>query len=264
MKDIWGRRRALKQKLRDRENVFGAWTSLGHASITEIFSQSGVDFIGIDIEHSTISEAESQQIIAASQAHQLLCLPRIATHNQEVSKRLLDAGADGLIFPMVDTATQARQLNAWCKFPPQGNRSFGVSRAHGYGFHFDAYAKQWNDASIIIVQIESVKAVENIKQIVSCDDIDGVMIGPYDLSGSLGVPGELNHPQLKEATQHVIETCKTHQKACGSQIIEPTQKVIQNVLSEGYTFVVLASDVFLLWKWSAKMKEILSELRHGK
>ncbi|MCX5704276.1 MAG: aldolase/citrate lyase family protein, partial [Candidatus Omnitrophica bacterium] len=221
MLEIQKRRESLKKKLRRRKPIFAAWTSLGHPSITEIFSRSGVDFIGIDIEHSTISQEQAQRIIAASQASGSLCLPRVASHNMEMIKRLLDSGADGIIVPMVNTADEARRLVSWCKYPPEGIRSFGISRAQGYGFDFDSYTKEWNSVSSLIVQIESITGVDNIEEILNINGIDGAMVGPYDLSGSLNVPGELDHPDVRKAAKHVINACRKFGKACGTQIIEP-------------------------------------------
>jgi 2-dehydro-3-deoxyglucarate aldolase len=260
MKQLNESRYALKKKLRDRQRVFAGWTSLSHPSITEIFARSGVDFIGIDIEHSTISQEQSQRIIAACHANETLCLPRVASHNMEAMKRLLDSGADGIIIPMVSTQEEVEQLILWCKYPPLGRRSFGIARAQGYGFDFDDYAENWNDASILIVQIESIPGVENIDKILSFNEVDGVMIGPYDLSGSLEIPGKLDYPQVVEASKKVIEACAKYGKACGTHIIEPDMENLENAFSTGYTFVVLASDVFLLWKWSERIGGIIDRL----
>lgn len=261
MIDLSKRRLNLKTKLRNRQNVFAAWTSISHPSITEIFTRSGVDFVGIDIEHSTISQEQSQRIIAASQACGTLCLPRVASHNMEMIKRLLDSGADGIIVPMVNTPEDVERLISWFKFSPVGNRSFGIARAQGYGFDFEEYAKNWNFSSSLIVQIESIQAVENINKILSFEEIDGAMIGPYDLSGSLGIPGQLDHPRVVEAGKKVIAACTRYGKACGTQIVEPDIKSVENAFSQGYTFIVLSSDIFLLWKWSENMGKIITTLR---
>jgi 2-dehydro-3-deoxyglucarate aldolase len=261
MNKINKKRFSLKSKFRDRKKVFAAWTSLSHPSITEIFTQTDVDFVGIDIEHSTISQEQSQRIIAACHARGKLCLPRVASHNMEMIKRLLDSGADGIILPMVNTPKEAKQLISWCKFIPEGIRSYGIARAQGYGFEFQDYIKNWNMCSSLIVQIESIEGVENIDKVLSCKEIDGVMIGPYDLSSSLGVPGELENPKVFQAEEKVIAACAKYQKACGTQIIEPDLDRVDKALSAGYTFVVLASDVFLLWKWSENMNNIINELR---
>jgi 2-dehydro-3-deoxyglucarate aldolase len=255
------KRQLLKYKFRSRQKVFAAWTSLAHPSITEMFTRSGVDFIGIDIEHSTISQEQSQRIIAACQANDTLCLPRIASHNMEMIKRLLDSGADGVIVPMVDTPDEVERLISWCKYPPLGKRSFGIARGQGYGFDFEDYTREWNGSSSLIIQIESVRGVENIERLLSYEEIDGAMIGPYDLSGSMGIPGQLDHPLVVEAGRKVIDACMKYCKACGTQLIEPDEVGITNAFRSGFTFVVLASDIFILWKWAAGMKGMMEGLR---
>lgn len=261
MKELIERRRKLRAKFRRRETIFGGWTSFGHPSISEIFASAGLDFIGIDIEHSTINQEQAQRIIAACQGSGTLCLPRIASHNMEMIKRLLDSGADGMIVPMVNTPKQAQQLIEWIKYSPRGNRSFGVARAQGYGMEFARYTKTWNEVSTFIIQVESVEGVENIDEILALPEIDGVMVGPYDLSGSLRIPGQIDHPKVKAACQKVIRACVRHKKSCGTQVIEPDQNSIRRALASGFNFVVLASDVFILWKWAERMKQCISEAR---
>ena len=241
--------------------VFGAWTSLGHPSITEIFTAAGVDFIGIDLEHSTISQEQAQRIIAAAQAGGAACLPRVASHNGEQIKRLLDSGADGVIVPNVSTRAEVEQCIGWSKYPPIGARSYGVSRAHGYGAGFARYAADWNARSSLIIQIESVAGVAAIDELLRYEAVDGVMIGPYDISGSMGIPGQLDHPRVTEACARVIEACRRRRKACGTQVIEPTADAVTAALAAGYTFVVLASDVFILWKWSERMRGLIAAVR---
>lgn len=261
MLDVTQRRLQLKTKLQKRQRVFAAWTSLFHPSITEIFTRIGVDFIGIDIEHSTINQEQSQRIIAAAQARGSLCLPRVASHNPEMTKRLLDSGADGIIVPMVSTVSETQEIISWCKYPPLGKRGYGVARAQGYGFDFEEYTKLWNKSSSLILQIESIEGVNNIEAILSFDEVDGVMVGPYDISGSLGIPGELGHKKVLEASRHVIEACRKFKKSCGTQITEPDVKRVKGAFSSGYTFVVLSSDIFLLWKWAEGMKALTKSLR---
>lgn len=255
------KRRNLKTRLRERKRVFAGWTSLSHPSITEIFARSGVDFIGIDIEHSTISQEQAQRIIAACQANGTPCLPRIASHSMEEIKRLLDSGADGIIAPMVDTPEEVERLISWCKYPPLGKRSFGIARGQGYGFDFPDHTKGWNESSTLIIQIESIRGVENIDKMLSYPEVDGAMIGPYDLSGSLGIPGQLDHALVAEAAKKVIDACARHGKACGTQIVEPDPRNMQAAFTAGYTFTVLASDIFVLWKWSEKTGALITEAR---
>ena len=251
----------LRARLRDRGAVFGAWTSIGHPSITEIFTAAGVDFVGIDLEHSTISQEQSQRIIAASQAGGAACLPRLSSHNAEQARRLLDSGADGVIVPNVASAAQIKEIVSWVKYPPLGARGYGVARAQGYGMNFAEYAAGWNERSIVIIQIESIRAVEAIDELLAHEAIDGVMVGPYDISGSLGIPGQLTHRRVTEACDRVVEACRRHSKGCGTQLIEPTGANVQESFEQGFTFVVLSSDVFLLWKWSERMRGLIQPLR---
>ncbi len=248
----------FRARLKNRSAIFGGWTSLGHPSITDMLAQSGVDFIGIDLEHSTISLEQSQNIIARAQAAGLVCLPRVSSHNAEQIKRLLDSGADGVIVPMVNSKAEAQKIVEWCKYPPLGKRSYGVARAQNYGKDFEAYTSAWNERSTVIIQIESIEGVNEVDAILANEWVDGVMVGPYDLSGSLGIPGQLFHPDVKAACAKVVKACEKHGKACGTHIVDPTHKNVAEALQEGYTFVVLSSDVFLLWKWGEKTKDLIA------
>jgi len=254
-------RKNLKLKFQNSSPLFAGWTSIAHPQVTEMLVRSGVDFLGIDIEHSTISQEQSQRIIAACHANRVACLPRVATHNPEAIKRLLDSGADGVIVPTVETAEQVLKLIEWVKYPPLGKRGYGIARAQGYGHNFDEYTTQWNDSSSLIIQIESIAAVENIEALLQFEEVDGVMVGPYDISGSLGIPGKIDHPSVKEAGQRVLEACSKFEKACGTQDIDPTRKSVQKAIEAGYTFVVLASDVFMLWKWGERMQKLTDSCR---
>ncbi len=251
-------------KIRSRTPLFGGWTSLGHPSITEIFAHAGFDFLGIDMEHSTISQEQAQQIIAAAHAGGTACLPRPSSPQAESQmRRLLDSGADGVIVPDISTPAQVGKLIEWTKYPPLGKRSYGVSRAHGYGFDFDSYVSRWNKRSTLVIQIESISAVEAIDPLLSIPEVDGVMVGPYDLSGSLGIPGQLSHPRVLEACRQVIGACRRAQKGCGTQVVDPTPENVNEAFEMGYTFVVLASDVFTLWKWSERMQLLMRKFRHA-
>ena len=239
----------LKSRLHGRERVFAGWTSIGHPQITEAMARSGVDFMGIDIEHSTISLEQSQRIIAASQAAGVACLPRLASHNPEDAKRLFDSGADGIIVPMVSNAAEAAEIASWCKYPPDGKRSFGVARAQGYGLDFADYTKSWNASSILIVQIESAEGVANIDAIAATPGIDGIMVGPYDLSGSLGVPGvlALQAHRAQGIGGTAMRANKTHRKTFQDLVVAagrgmaPAVRRMDRSTSTGSTAMATAS-----------------------
>ena len=254
-------KKVLKKELRSRKQLFGAWVSYSEPSITETFAKAGFDFLAIDMEHSTITMPEAKGIITVSQFYDVPCIPRPVSHSNDFIKPLLEFGADGMLIQMVNNSDDVEKLIQHIKYPPIGNRSYGVNRAQGYGFDFDSYINDWNDNSIFMIQVESINAVENIESILSHDEIDGVMIGPYDISGSLGVPGQLNHPEVINASKKVIKACEKYGKSCGTQLNDPNLKNINALFELGYTFAILGSDLFVLWKWAEAMKEVMTNFK---
>ncbi len=248
---------SLKNSLKERKILFGGWISYDHPSIAETFALTGFDFISIDMEHAPISVGSAQRIISISQSYQIPCLPRPVSHSNDFFKPLLDSGADGLIVQMVESFEEVEQISNYLKYPPIGNRTYGVNRAQAFGLNFKNYVNNWNKESILIVQIESKKGVDNIDKIVSHPTVDGVMIGPYDLSGSLGLPGEIDHPKVIDASNKVIKTCAKYKKSCGTQISNVDESKIDEALNQGYTFVILSSDLFVLSNWAQKMKNTM-------
>ena len=254
-------RSRLKESLNKREILFGGWISYDHPSIAETFALTGFDFISIDMEHAPISISSAQRIIAISQAYNIPCLPRPVSHSNDFFKPLLDSGADGLIVQMVETFEEVKDISGYLKYPPIGRRTYGVNRAQEFGLNFKNYVNSWNEESIFIAQIESKKGVDNIEAIVSHPSVDGVMIGPYDLSGSLGFPGQTQHHKVIESAEKVIESCAKFNKSCGTQISDPDTNNIHEAISNGYTFIVLSSDLFVLSNWSQKMKTTIKDFK---
>lgn len=257
-------RKNLKDKLRNREQLFAGWVSYSHPSITETFARSGFDFMFIDMEHSTISIEQGQRIIAASQFEGVPCIPRPVSHSNDYLKPLLESGADGLLIQMVETANQVNSLINDIKYPPVGKRTYGVNRAQGYGFDFDKYISNWNKTSTFLLQIESITGVENIEDLLSFDEVDGVMIGPLDIAGSLGVPGQTNHPLVIDASKKVITACERFGKSCGTQVADVNVNSVQALFDLGYNFAILGSDLFVLWKWAEQMGIMMDHMRASK
>ena len=254
-------RAKLKQKLADRERVFGGWVSYREPAIADTFAKADFDFVAIDMEHTTITTDEANRIITSVQSEGVTCLPRPVSHNNDYIKPMLEAGADGMIIPVVNTRAEVEEQVRLQKFPPLGQRNYGVNRAHGYGFDFKPYIDTWNDSSIFIIQVETITSVNNIKDLVNVPGLDAVMIGPYDISGSLGVPGETNHPKVREAAKHVVDVCAKAGISCMTQIADVNKDAVDDAFAQGYTSVILGSDLFILWKWAADMKSLMAEWR---
>jgi 2-dehydro-3-deoxyglucarate aldolase len=162
---------------------------------------------------------------------------------------------------MVNRPEQVRALIDDIKYPPMGKRSYGVNRAQAYGFDFDYYINHWNEQSIFLIQVESIEAVNNIESLLAFDEVDGVMIGPLDISGSLGVPGQTNHPLVIEASKKVIAACEKYGKSCGTQVADSTEESINALFDLGHTYAILGSDLFVLWKWAEKMNTIIKKMK---
>ena len=261
MSKIFEIRKKLKNKLKNREKLFGGWISFDSPSIAETLSNADFDFISIDMEHSTITLPQAQRIVAACQSQNVCCLPRPVSHSNNFIKPLLESGSDGLIIQMVNNSKELEKIIDNFKYPPIGNRSFGVNRAQGYGFDFDNYVNNWNDNSSLIIQIESKMAVDNIDSLLKYKEVDGVMIGPYDISGSYGVPGQINHAKVIEASKKVILACEKHGKSCGTQVANANLETVNFVFDLGYNFAILGSDLFVLCNWATNKKQMIKEMR---
>ena len=199
--------------------IIGSWITLNHPSIAEIMSDAGFDWLCVDLEHSVTDYAEAQQIILAIQSKGLKAFVRVGENNTRIIKRVLDAGADGIIVPSVNSAAEAQKAVDSVKYPPFGKRGVGLARAQSYGFGFDSYRDIKSKEIKLIVQIEHINAIKELDSIIQTDGVDGTFIGPYDLSGSIGKPGQWDEPEVKEALKAYEETAKKYNKLIGLSLI---------------------------------------------
>jgi len=237
---------SLKSKLRNREVTIGSWITIGHQAIIDILAESNFDWLTIDIEHTVIDFNELQILISFIQSHNIAALVRVSKNEEVVIKRALDAGADGIIVPMICSKDDALQAVNFAKYPPLGKRGVGLNRAQRYGFGFDEYKKWVEDSLVIIAQIEHIEGVQNIEDIISTQGIDGVIIGPYDLSGSIGIPGNFNDEKVISAINKVEINCKRYQKSLGYHVIEPNGDLVIEKINSGYNFIAFSTDFLFL------------------
>ena len=245
---MFNREKKFKKKLKSRTKMFAGWLSFSHPSISEIFSNINFDFIAIDMEHSTINNYDAQRIISIVQSFDIPCIPRPLNHKNEIIKPLLESGCDGMLYPNIENPKDIKEILDNSKYTPLGKRNYGINRAQMYGFKTSEYFKKWNNYSSTLIQIESKEGVENLEEIFrnSSNFIDGVMIGPYDLSGSLKCPGEFNNTDYLKCIKHVIKLCKTYNTSCGTQLSNISKSLINENFKLGFTFLVLGSDLFAL------------------
>jgi len=238
----------LKQKLLNNELTIGSWITIGHQAVIDILSHAGFDWLTIDMEHTAIDYNEAQILIAFIQSHNMSALVRVSKNEEVVIKRVMDAGADGVIVPMICSADDARKAVSYTKYPPEGLRGVGLNRAQEYGFGFEKYKDWVRDSSVLIAQIEHIDGVENIEEIINTPGVDGVIVGPYDLSGSLGIPGEYNDPRVIEALKKVERICLENKKSLGYHVIEPNSELLKEKQKAGYNFLAFSTDFLFMGK----------------
>ena len=248
----------VKQKLSRGEVSFGSWLTLAHTAVAEIMVESGFEWLAIDMEHSVIGIQDVEPLIQVIEALGSVPLVRLWGNDPVLAKRVMDAGAYGVIVPMVNSRMDAEKAVSSVKYPPDGERGVGLYRAQGFGVKFEEYKNSINQASLVIVQIEHKQAVENIGEIVSVAGVDGVMIGPYDISGSFGVTGELDHPLVKQAQEKVLSAAKDANIAAGIHVVSPSLEAVKNRVNEGFRFIAYSTDAILL---NSKCREATLELK---
>jgi 2-keto-3-deoxy-L-rhamnonate aldolase RhmA len=238
----------IKRTLRSGGVSIGSWMSMAHVSIAEILASAGYDWVVIETEHTAIDVSEVLKLIIAIEGRGAVPLVRLAWNDPVQCKAVLDSGAAGVLVPMVNTKTDAELAVKSVKYPPMGFRGVGLARAHGYGQTFDEYVRTANDDTLLMVQIEHIEAVRNIDEILSVPGIDGTFIGPYDLSMSLGIPGQLAHPDLVAAKKRVLAATIAHGLVPGIHLVHPdhAERDVRAVVADGFRFIALGTDILFL------------------
>ena len=245
----------LKSKLKNNELTIGSWITIGHPSVIEVLSCAGFEWLTIDMEHTTIDYSMAQILISTIQSKGMSALVRVSKNEEVYIKRVMDAGADGIIVPMVNTAKDAKKAVEYVKYPPVGKRGVGLFRAQKFGLcdGFQDYKNWLNEYAIIIAQVEHIDAVRNIDEIISVSGINGIIIGPYDLSGSMGCPGELNNPEVEEAISRVLLECKNKKFPAGFHVVPPSRKKLQEKINDGYSFIAFSTDFLFMGENAKKL-----------
>ena len=193
-------------KIQSNTPLIGTIVTLNNPQITEMLSSAGFDWLMIDMEHSTLTIGEVQCLLQAMHPD-CISIVRIPGNDPVWIKRVLEAGCDGIMVPLVNSEDEARVAVDAAKYPSDGSRSFGVSRAHGYGARFDSYINSANQETVVLIQVEHIKAVNYIEQILSVKGIGGIFVGPYDLSGSLNRIGNISDEEVQKAIDIVKACC---------------------------------------------------------
>lgn len=236
----------LKNKLKSNTLTIGSWITLGHTSIAEILANAGYDWLVVDLEHTTISIEQAGELIRVIDLCGVAPLVRLTSNAPDQIKRVMDAGAHGVVVPMVNSADEATCAVAATRYAPQGNRGVGLARAQGYGDGFKTYLQWQQEGPVVIVQIEHQDALDQLESIFSVPGVDGFIIGPYDLSCSMGMPGDFEREEFKAAMNLILATGLRMGCPAGLHIVEPDRSRLRQVIAEGYRFVAYSVDIRML------------------
>ena len=245
----------FRSRLCERQTLIGTIVSSTDPATAETLADCGFDWLFIDAEHGPHGTIDVLPILRAVD-HRIPCVVRVPSSHEIPIKKMLDIGVSGIIIPQTNTRDQVESVVRYCRYAPQGNRGVGLSRATKFGLGLAEYISSANNDVAVIIQAEHIEAVENIEAIVNVEGVDGVFIGPYDLSASMGKTGEVNDPAVTDAIDHVTKVCNRANMPLG--IFGVTAESVKPYLEQGYTLIAAGVDVLMM---ANAAKSILEKLR---
>jgi 2-dehydro-3-deoxyglucarate aldolase/4-hydroxy-2-oxoheptanedioate aldolase len=198
----------LMRKMKRGSPVYGPWIVTSSVDNVIMFGRAGVDCLIIDCEHGNMSMETAGTMVSVARQFPVTPLLRVPGNDLIWIKKVLDTGADGIMIPMINSREEAESAISYCKYPPEGVRGLGAGRATNSFVDGNEYFNRANNDIMIIIQIEHYKAVEQIEEILSVPGIDVAFIGPYDLSVSMGIPGQTQHKDIELAIKKVLKACE--------------------------------------------------------
>ena len=234
---------SFRQRLRSGDVLMGALLQMPLPEVAEMFVEAGYDWLFVDLEHSPMDARHALDILTAVDSR-VPCVVRVPWNDEASLKKALDVGATGVIVPLVNTAEDARLAVGRCKYPPAGFRSVGITRAQRFDLDFAGYMARANEDIAVVVQVEHVDAVRNIDAILDVPGIDGVFVGPFDLSGSMDKPGRIDDPEVQAAIGKVVHACQARGIALCAYAHTPAHARAYRDM--GYRVIGLCTDYILL------------------
>jgi 2-dehydro-3-deoxyglucarate aldolase len=236
----------IRARLRTGGRSIGSWMQIPHPSIAEIMGQAGYEWVAVDMEHGAVAVNQLPDLFRALELGNTLPLARIAQGHPKDCKQALDAGAGGIIVPMIESAAQLIAVRDACRWPPAGTRGVGFSRANLFGKHFEAYREE-AQAPLLVAMIEHHRAVAELEAILEVDGLDAILIGPYDLSASMGLTAQFDHPDFCATMEKIRALAAAKSIPAGVHVVAPSREQLKQRLAEGYRFLAYSIDaVFLI------------------
>lgn len=243
----------LRKKLLRGERLLGTIVSVASPQVSELLAQAGFDWLFIDAEHGLLEASAIQDLIRAAGATP--CLVRVPSLDEVAIKQVLDAGAEGIIVPQVNSADAAKRAVAYAKYPPLGQRGVGIARAQGYGFELDDYLARANERITVVVQAEHIEAVANIEDIAVTPGVDAVFVGPYDLAASLDRMGRVTDREVVQAIDHITRACQANDTRLG--VFGASADAVNPYIAQGFTLIAAGTDTLLLGRGARELLEKL-------
>ncbi len=247
----------FKQRIKEGKPLIGIIQALNSPEVTEILVSCGFDWLWIDLEHSAMEVEAAQRLLQAA-GSRCPCVIRVPCGDEVWIKKLLDTGPAGIIIPQVKSARQASEIVSFSKYSPLGSRSVGVSRAQGFGITFREYVEQANDSIAVIPQIEHIDAVNDIDAIVKVPGIDALIVGPYDLSASMGKIGQVNDPEVLQQIEKVRQVCLEAGMPLGIFTVNPEE--VNTLVLKGFTLIAVGIDSMFLGQY---LTQILKTIKNS-
>jgi len=251
----------LKKRIKRGQTVFGSWLLLPSASVADLISSTGIDFLVIDMEHGPMDFHMAEGMVNAITANNSTALIRPSKNEQSMILRALDIGASGVVVPHIESAACRRQAISYIKYPPIGERGFSpYTKAAGYlPGNLSQYTKKENDSTLSVLMVEGVEGVENLADIADDSNIDVIYLGVYDLSSSLGIPGKVNDIRVKRCLEKCVKITRKRKIAFGSFV--HNRREIKAFKDIGVQFITYMVDTAI---FKNAYENIIKEYRSSK
>ena len=234
----------LKKKFKNKSKIFAYWiTKIDLINLEIVLKANVYDCFVVDMEHSSISFHDLEKIIMLVDGYKKPTLVRIEKIYEKNISKSLDLGACGIIAPNVNTENDLNLLINSTLYPSLGKRGVGLSRSNNHGLTFKDYYKKFNNSVIIIPMIENIIAMKNLDKIFSNKKIDCVMIGPYDLSSSMGIPGNFKSNKFKNTIKTILSKAKKNKLGCGIHIVHTKDENLNSLIKQGFNFFPFSTDI---------------------
>ncbi|MBQ3060414.1 MAG: 2,4-dihydroxyhept-2-ene-1,7-dioic acid aldolase [Desulfovibrio sp.] len=242
----------------DRPTV-GTWLQLPSPDVAELMARAGYDWVAVDMEHGSFGRTGLPDVFRAIECGGAVPFARLPEAGKTHIKAALEAGAHGLIFPMIESRHQLDRAIDWATYPGQDSwrpsgetameyRGVGYCRANVFGKDFDAYRTCIAREIFLVAQIEHIRAVDALDAILTHPRLDAIMVGPYDLSGSMGLTGQFDHPDFKAAMSRIDAACRRHKARMGLHIVQPDPAELARQVAAGCRFIAYGIDTVFLWR----------------